>query len=217
MTKSGRVRAPTRVSPAPISPAWESSSLSPSSSSSSLGSGSITDSASTGCSPLSAFSSEPPQRSTTCTARSTRRRSETMRRGEQEGRGKREAGSGSNEGEARDWLLCRGLGRSHYRRDNHSEDLLPDGGTAQCDAGLRWTGFRSTTRLLCAAETGTPGARRHGRTVAALGNWCGSEVLCAGALRAAGEDHEHFAGGRAGESGDVFLSDDDGRTAAARI
>src|SRR5205823_5630620 len=135
MTKSGRDRAPNRLSPAPTSPAWESSSLSPSSSSSSRDSGSITDSASTGCSPLSAPSSEPAQRSMSCTARSARRRSATTRNGEQGGRGKWEVGSGSNEGEARDWLLRRCLRRSHNRRDNHSEDLLPDGGTAQRDAG----------------------------------------------------------------------------------
>src|SRR4029079_17853349 len=129
------------------------------------------DLASTAYSPLSGSSSVPPPRSTTCTARLPQHRNATTKR-EREGSGKREAGRESREGKARAQLLCGSLGCADHRRDNHSQVVLPDGRAAQCNARLSWTGFRSTTRLLCAVETGPPGTRRARRAAASLGNWC---------------------------------------------
>src|SRR6185503_3826929 len=114
-------------------------------------------------------------------------------------------------------LLRRSLGRPHHRRDHHPENLVQDGGAAPRNARFRWTGFRSTTRLLRSAPTSPFGKGCSGRAADTLGHRSSSQVLRAPAVRSAGENSESLARGGAGKSGDVFLSDDDGRTTPARI
>src|SRR6185503_6051906 len=123
------------------------------------------------------------------------------------------AGDRSGEGKESAGVVRRSVSRSHSGRNRNSEDVLQNGGAARRDARLRWTGFRSTTLLLRAAAPGTRGTGSAGRAADTVGARSGTEAVRAGAVRAAGEHRESLARGGVGESGDFFLSDDDGRTA----